>query len=221
MIQTEMQAPSGRMPTRVKICGITREQDASCAAIAGADAIGIVFYPPSSRFVSDLILARDIVLAAGPLVTVVGLFVDADPQDIDKILASVPLNLIQFHGGEKNIECERFGRPFIKALRMKDRLDVDAAMASYPSASGFLLDTYVSGSPGGTGQVFDWERVPSKPAKPIILAGGLDEHNVHKAVQIASPYGVDVSGGVEAQPGIKSHKKINAFIKRAKGETHE
>ncbi|MFL0799918.1 MAG: phosphoribosylanthranilate isomerase [Agarilytica sp.] len=209
------------MPTRVKICGITREQDADFAAAAGADAIGLVFYPPSSRFVSDLVMARDIALAAGPLVTVVGLFVDAEPQEVDKVLATVPLNLMQFHGGEQNTECERFGRPFIKALRMKDKLDVDAVMASYPSASGFLLDTYVSGSPGGTGQVFDWERVPSLPVKPIILAGGLDENNVHKAVQVASPYGVDVSGGVEAQPGIKSHEKINAFIKRAKEETHE
>ncbi len=221
MIQTGMNAQSESMPTRVKICGITREQDASCAATAGANAIGIVFYPPSSRFVSDLVLARDVALAVGPLVTVVGLFVDAEPQDVEKVLAAVPLNLMQFHGGEKNSECERFGRPFIKALRMKDSLDVGVAMASYPSASGFLLDTYVSGSPGGTGQVFDWERVPSQPAKPIILAGGLDENNVHKAVQVALPYGVDVSGGVEVQPGIKSHEKINAFIKRAKGETHE
>ncbi len=216
-----MSAQSEGMSTRVKICGITREEDANCAAAAGADAIGIVFYPPSSRFVSDLVLARDIALSVGPLVTVVGLFVDALPQDVEKVLTGVPLNLIQFHGGEKNSECECFGRPFIKALRMKGGLDVGALMASYPSASGFLLDTYVSGSPGGTGQVFDWERVPRRPAKPIILAGGLDENNVHKAVQVASPYGVDVSGGVEAQPGIKSHEKINAFIKKARGETHE
>ncbi len=219
MKQTEMKAQL-ELPTRVKICGITRVQDARYAAGSGADAIGIVFYPPSSRFVSDLVLARDIALAVGPLVTVVGLFVDAVPQDIEKTLAEVPLNLLQFHGGEQNADCERFGRPFIKALRMKESIEVEAVMASYPSASGFLLDTYVSGSPGGTGQVFDWERVPSRPAKPIILAGGLDEHNVHEAVQIASPHAVDVSGGVEAQPGIKSYEKINAFIKSAKGVSH-
>lgn len=206
---------------RVKICGITQVDDARFCAQVGADAIGIVFYPPSSRYVADLSLARDIALAAGPLVTVVGLFVNASHSEVEQVLKQVPLNLMQFHGDETEADCQAFGRPFIKALRMKDDIDVEARMADYTGASGFLLDTYVKGAPGGTGQTFNWDRVPQTSSRSIILAGGLTPENVGHAVNAASPYAVDVSGGVESAPGIKSHEKIRAFISKAKGDSQK
>ncbi len=152
---------------------------------------------------------------------VVGLFVNARANDIEQVLAAVPLNVIQFHGDESEQACKAYGRPYIKALRMKDGLDIAARVSEYESASGFLLDTYVKGEPGGTGQAFNWDRVPHNAAKPIVVAGGLTPGNVEQAVRTASPYAVDVSGGVESAPGIKSHEKINAFIRKAKGDSHK
>ncbi len=206
---------------RVKICGITRPEDAHCAASAGADAIGLVFYPPSSRYLSDLVLAREVASAAGPFTTVVALFVDAEPEQIELVLAHVPIHVLQFHGAEKEDACRRYSRPFIKALRMKAGVDVTAQINDFPSASGILLDTYVSGAPGGTGKVFDWGRVPTDADKPIIVAGGLDAGNVRQAVLKTAPYGVDVSGGVEDHPGIKNNELMKAFIHEAKGEFYE
>lgn len=206
---------------RVKICGITRPEDAVCAVNAGADAIGLVFYPPSSRYVGDLILARDVAMAAGPFTTVVALFVDAEPDDIERVVSQVPIQLLQFHGNEVEKDCTRYARPYIKALRMTPDLDVNKQIAAYPSASGFLLDAYVSGSPGGTGKKFDWARVPKNSSTPIIVAGGLDAENVRQAVLETKPYGVDVSGGVEERPGIKNKQLLSAFIGEAKGEFYE
>lgn len=202
--------------TRVKICGITRVEDARIAVAAGADAIGLVFYPPSPRNIDDLELARRIAEQAGPFVSVVALFVDPQADFVTRVLSSVNVTLLQFHGSETENLCHRFGRPYIKALRMKPDMDVSAAMNAYRSASGILLDTYREGVPGGTGEVFDWARVPQEPVKPVIVAGGLTPANVADAIKNTQPYAVDVSGGVEQAPGIKSDGKIRAFIAAAR-----
>ncbi len=208
--------------TRVKICGITRPEDAEFAAQTGADAIGMVFYEKSARFVSDLALAREIAEAAGPFTSVVALFVNAEPAEIEHVLTSVPVQLLQFHGDELPEQCDVYERPYVKAIRMRPDIDVIAEFTRYKKASGFLLDTYVKGSPGGTGECFNWDRFPSnsastaQPLPHLVLAGGLTPENVDKAIAATSPYAVDVSGGVEVQPGIKDHQKIKAFITKAK-----
>ena len=201
---------------RVKICGITRVEDALAAAAAGADAIGLVFYAKSPRAV-DIEQARAILAALPPFVTSVGLFVDAERSELERILASVPLDLLQFHGDESVQQCEAFGRPYIKALRVKAGDDIAAQVARYPSAQGILLDAYVEGVPGGTGEAFDWSLIPQALSKPLILAGGLRPDNVAEAVSRVRPYAVDVSGGVEASKGVKDVEKVDAFIRAARG----
>ena len=201
---------------RVKICGITRVEDALAAAAAGADAIGLVFYAKSPRAV-DIEQARAILAALPPFVTTVGLFVDAERSELERILASVPLDLLQFHGDESVQQCEAFGRPYIKALRVKAGDDIAAQVARYPSAQGILLDAYVEGVPGGTGEAFDWSLIPQTLSKPLILAGGLRPDNVAEAVSRVRPYAVDVSGGVEASKGVKDVEKVDAFIRAARG----
>lgn len=201
---------------RVKICGITRIEDALAAAAAGADAIGLVFYAKSPRAV-DIEQAREILAALPPFVTSVGLFVDAERSELERILASVPLDLLQFHGDESVQQCEAFGRPYIKALRVKAGDDIAAQVARYPSAQGILLDAYVEGVPGGTGEAFDWSLIPQALSKPLILAGGLRPDNVAEAVSRVRPYAVDVSGGVEASKGVKDVEKVGAFIRAARG----
>jgi phosphoribosylanthranilate isomerase len=200
---------------RSKICGITRIEDALAAVEAGADAIGFVFYAKSPRAVS-VQQARAIIQALPPFVTTVGLFVNASRCELGEILDAVPLDLLQFHGDEVAEDCERWHRPYIKALRVKAGDDIAAAVDAYPSASGVLLDTYVEGVPGGTGEAFDWSLIPQALSKPLILAGGLTPENVADAVARVKPYAVDVSGGVEASKGIKDHAKIRAFIKAVK-----
>ncbi|MEJ2609939.1 MAG: phosphoribosylanthranilate isomerase [Candidatus Thiodiazotropha sp.] len=199
------------MRTRIKICGITREQDGVMASRLGADAIGLVFYAPSPRAVT-LSQAKAIVKSLPPFVTVVGLFVNEERSTIEQIIKEVPLDLLQFHGDESAKACCGFGRPWTKAVRMKDDLDLAAVVQEYADASGLLLDTYQAGVPGGTGQVFDWKRIPEFLAGKIILAGGLSVDNVERAVTQLHPYAVDVSGGVEASKGIKDAAKIKAFI---------
>lgn len=201
---------------RVKICGITRVEDALAAVAAGADAIGLVFYAGSPRAV-DVVQARRILAVLPPFVTSVGLFVDIPRAELEGILDSVPLDLLQFHGSESVEQCEGFNRPYIKALRVKAGDDISAAIDRYPSARGILLDTYVEGVPGGTGAVFDWSLVPQVASKPLILAGGLHPDNVAAAVAQVRPYAVDVSGGVEADKGIKDAARIAAFIRAARG----
>ncbi len=210
-----MSSSSTDFSTRVKICGITSVQDALQAVQAGADAIGLVFYPPSPRWV-DAQTAQRIACAVGPFVTVVGLFVDAEVAAVESILQTVPLQVLQFHGGESEDYCRSFGRPYLKALRMKPGLDVDAAIERYPGAVGILLDAYRKGVPGGTGETFDWQRVPRRSQRNIVLAGGLNPDNVLAALEQTDVYGVDVSGGVEAQPGRKDFDKVAAFVRRAK-----
>ena len=200
---------------RIKICGLTRVADALMACEAGADAIGLVFYPPSSRYIEPA-RAAEIVRALPPFVQSVGLFVNPQPADVERTLAQVELDLLQFHGNEPAAMCSTFARPYIKAVAMRDGLDVNAIMAQHTQARGFLLDAYHPDKPGGTGEVFDWQRFPQRADKPLILAGGLTEANVAEAVRQCRPYAVDVSGGVESAPGKKSADKVFAFIKKAR-----
>lgn len=200
------------MRVRSKICGITRVEDALAAVEAGADAIGLVFYARSPRAVS-VEQAVAIVQALPPFVTSVGLFVNMPREQLQALLAQVPLDLLQFHGDESPADCEGFARPYIKALRVRVGEDVAATMAPYAGARGILLDTFVEGVPGGTGAAFDWSLVPQGVSRPIILAGGLDASNVASAIRQVRPYAVDVSGGVEASKGIKDASKIRAFVR--------
>ncbi len=201
---------------RSKICGITRVEDALAAAEAGADAIGLVFYPKSPRAVS-IQQARAIIAALPPFVTTVGLFVNASRCELGEILDAVPLDLLQFHGDESPDDCAGFHRPWIKALRVRPGDDLQAACRLYQGASGILLDAYVAGVPGGTGEVFDWSLIPQGLSKPVILAGGLTPGNVAEAIGQVRPYAVDVSGGVEAAKGIKDAARIQAFIQAVQG----
>lgn len=196
---------------RSKICGITRVEDALAAAEAGADAIGLVFYAKSPRAVS-VQQARAIVAALPPFVTSVGLFVDASRCELGEILDAVPLDLLQFHGDETPDECDHYGRPYIKALRVKPGDDIAAQVARYANARGVLLDTFVPGIPGGTGEAFDWSLVPAQLSKSVILAGGLTAANVAQAIGQVRPFAVDISGGVESAKGIKDAAKIHAFM---------
>ncbi len=198
------------MPTRIKICGITRVEDGLAAARLGADAIGLVFYAPSPRAV-DAVRAAEICAALPPFVTSVGLFVDPGEDEVRAVLARVPLDLLQFHGDESPEFCRQFGRPYIKAIRMRDDIDLFAERARYAEARGLLLDTYRPGVPGGTGEAFNWDRIPAELAGQIVLAGGLEPANVAAAVAQVRPYAVDVSGGVEASKGIKDAAKMAAF----------
>lgn len=201
---------------RSKICGITRIEDALVAAAAGADAIGFVFYEKSPRAVT-VEQAQRIVAALPPFVTTVGLFVNAGRKVLREVLASVPLDVLQFHGDESQADCEGHGRPYIKALRVRAGDDIAAQVAQYASASGILLDTFVDGVPGGTGEAFDWALVPHDLPKPVILAGGLSPENVRAAISSVRPYAVDVSGGVEASKGIKDAGKVRSFIREVRG----
>lgn len=180
--------------------------------MSGADAIGLVFYAPSPRAVTP---AQAAVIAAAlpPFVARVGLFVDAQPREIEAVLAELHLDLLQFHGMETEADCRRFGRPYLKAISMKPGCDVAAALRAYPSAAGFLLDAYHPALPGGSGAVFDWERIPAQRDRPIVLAGGLTPDNVIEAVRRVRPYAVDVSSGVEAAKGIKDPDKMAEFIR--------
>ncbi len=182
------------------------------AARLGADAIGLVFYPKSPRAVSAD-QARAILRALPPFVTSVGLFVDAAPAEIERVLAAVPLDLLQFHGDEAAEDCRAHGRPYLKALRMGAGVDLSALARPYDDAAGILVDSFVEGVPGGTGQTFDWARLPARLPRPLVLAGGLNPDNVAAAIKQTRPWAVDVSGGVESAPGIKDAAKIAAFIR--------
>jgi phosphoribosylanthranilate isomerase len=190
------------------------------ASHLGADAIGLVFYPPSSRAVS-LAQAKAIVKCLPPFVTVVGLFVNEKKSSIEHILSEVSISLLQFHGDETPKECDCFSRPWIKALRMREDIDLMVQAKRYTAASGLLLDTYQAGVPGGTGKTFDWSRIPPSLMDKVILAGGLDSQNVVTAVRQLHPYAVDVSGGVERSKGIKDATKIEAFIAGVKRGENE
>lgn len=199
------------MRTRVKVCGITREEDALVAVAAGVDALGFVFYAPSPRNVSIEQAAR-IIAKIPAFVSSTALFVNADRKEIDSVISSTKIDLLQFHGDEDPSFCESFRRPYIKALRMRDGLDVLSLASTYHSARAILLDAYVEGIPGGTGSSFDWQRIPAQLSSRIVLAGGLDADNVAEAIRQTNAYAVDVSGGVEAAKGIKDANKIRCFM---------
>jgi len=201
--------------TRVKICGITRVQDAATVVEAGADALGLVFYPKSPRHVT-LEQARRIARAVAPFVTVTGLFVNAPTDLVREALANVPLGLLQFHGQETNEQCNCFGLPFIKSIAMQSETDLLSLVSAYPDASGFLLDAWQPEIHGGGGVAFDWQQVPEAIHVPIILAGGLTPANVTTAIRLVKPYAVDVSTGVERDKGIKSREKIEAFMREVR-----
>lgn len=205
--------------TRVKICGITRVEDALAAARSGADAIGLVFYEHSPRYVS-LAQAAQLAAALPPFVTVVGLFVNAEAAFVREALAHVSLDLLQFHGDETPEYCAQFGKPYIKAIRVKTGVDLLQCASDFRSAQGLLLDAHVDGVPGGTGTGFDRTLIPKQLPLPVILSGGLDTENVAAAIKQVQPYAVDVSSGVEAAmgiaKGIKDAAKIAAFINEVK-----
>jgi phosphoribosylanthranilate isomerase len=201
--------------TRVKICGITRIEDALGAAEAGADAVGFVFHAPSARAVTPD-TARAMALALPPFISRVGLFVDAEPETVATILAIVPLDLLQFHGNECRADCAAFGRPYLKAVPMAEDADPVAYMETYPDAAGYLLDSHGNGRMGGTGKTFDWKRIPRDLRHCLVLAGGLNPDNVAEAVRRVRPWAVDVSTGVEARPGIKDPARMQAFVNEVK-----
>ena len=203
------------MAVRVKICGITRLQDLHAACDAGADALGFVFYEKSPRHVT-LASAAALLRELPPFVQSVGLFVNAEPAFIESVLQAVPLDLLQFHGDETPADCARFGRPYIKAVRVNRETDLLKCAADFDAACGLLLDAYVPGVPGGTGERFDWTLIPTNLPKPVILSGGLTPGNVAEAVQRVRPWAVDVSSGVEVSKGIKDAHKIAQFIAKAK-----
>ena len=199
------------MRTRVKICGITNLDDALSAVKSGCDALGFVFYAKSPRAVTPE-QAAEIISNVPAFVTSVALFVNESSEVVNQVIAKTDIDLLQFHGDESAEFCSSFSRPYIKALRMKPELDLTTQFETYASSQGILLDAYTPGIPGGTGEMFDWSRIPSDLATHIILAGGLSAANVANAIAEVSPYAVDVSGGVEASKGIKDSKKMIDFM---------
>jgi phosphoribosylanthranilate isomerase len=206
---------TGVMSTAVKICGITRIEDAQAAAGCGAHALGLVFYDKSPRAVS-VAQARAIVDSVPPFVTLVGLFVDPEKTWVNDVIKALPLNLLQFHGDEPPEFCAQFGLPYIKALRVREQMDLLQYAVRYSGARGILLDAYVEGRHGGTGLAFDWYKVPKELHLPVILSGGLTPQNVGEAIRIVRPWAVDVSSGVEARKGVKDAQKIAAFMQRVR-----
>lgn len=201
------------MRVRVKICGVTRVEDALTAVNYGADAIGLVFYASSPRNV-QISQAIEIADSIPAFVSVVGLFVDAEPAFIQAVTSQVKLDLLQFHGNESPAQCASYAMPFIKAIRVKPDTNLVQCENDFSAAKALLLDTYTEGVAGGTGHVFDWRLIPENLSKPIILAGGLNAENVAQAIDQVKPYAVDVSGGVELTKGIKDAAKIAAFMQQ-------
>lgn len=197
--------------TRVKICGFTQPRDALVASELGVDAIGLVFYPPSPRNV-DLEKAAAISQSVPAFVTLVALFVDPDRAFVEEVIKLVGIDLIQFHGNEPAEFCGSFSVPYIKAVRMHDEVDLAEIEKEYAGAKGILLDAWHPTEKGGTGEQFDWERIPDDFKLPIILAGGLTPENVELAIETAQPFAVDLSSGVEQSKGIKDHAKMARLL---------
>ncbi len=200
------------MPTRIKICGITRIEDALRAAELGTDALGLIFYEGSPRHVTPA-QAAGIARALPPFVTTVGLFVNPSRDVVRAVLDEVPLDLLQFHGAEEPAFCASFERPYIKAIAAAPGVDLLQSGTVFEQARGILIDAYVPGAHGGTGVTADWTRIPRPFPKPIVLAGGLHPGNVSGAVRTVRPWAVDVSSGVEAAKGVKDHDKMTAFVR--------
>ena len=200
------------MPTRIKICGITRIEDALTATRLGADAIGFIFWPKSARFISPA-KAREIVDELPPFVSAVGVYVDPEEGWVEESSNIARLSLLQFHGDESPEFCDQFSLPYIKALRVREGVDLLQYEDWYSSARGLLLDTYTEGMPGGTGDTFNWDLIPQGLTVPLILSGGLHPGNVTMAIKRVQPWAVDVSSGVESAKGIKDAEKIADFMR--------
>ncbi|MCU0973076.1 MAG: phosphoribosylanthranilate isomerase [Burkholderiales bacterium] len=200
------------MPVAVKICGITRVEDALAAAHAGAHALGFIFHPPSPRNI-DVPRAQAIVRALPPFITTVGVFVDPDRAIVEAVIKEIRLGVLQFHGDEDPVFCARFGMPYMKAVRVRRDLDLLQYTSVFRAAQALLLDAFVPGSHGGTGQTFDWSLIPPALPVPVVLSGGLDAANVATAIRRVRPWAVDVSSGVEIDKGIKDAAKIAAFMR--------
>jgi phosphoribosylanthranilate isomerase len=204
------------MRTRVKVCGITRPEDGRMAAEAGADAIGLVFYPPSPRFLS-IERAVEIRDALPPFVQAVALFVNPDAAQVAQVIGRVKPSLLQFHGEERPAFCEEFSVPYVKACRVREGVDLLEYLRPFSRASAWLLDSHVA-EYGGVGERFDWSLAPAQRERPLILSGGLTPGNVREAIRRVRPWGVDVSSGVESAKGIKDAGKIAAFIAEVRNE---
>ena len=200
------------MTTRVKVCGITRVEDGLAAARVGVDAVGFVFYPPSPRYVAPE-RARDITATLPPFVSTVGLFVDADAATVAATLQVIRLDYLQFHGAESPEFCAQFDVPFLKAVRVKPGVDLLQYAITFSAAKALLLDAFVAGMHGGTGQGFDWQLIPLNMPIAVILSGGLAPGNIAEAVRTVRPWAVDVSSGVEAKKGVKDAEKIEQFMR--------
>jgi phosphoribosylanthranilate isomerase len=198
------------LKTRIKICGLTREEDVDAAVAAGADAIGFVFHPPSPRFVTPQ-RAAELARRIPPFVAVVGLFVNATPETVLAACHALPIGILQFHGDEEAAYCRQFARPYLRAARVRPGLDLLEFAGAFPDARGLLLDAFVAGY-GGGGEVFDWTLIPPDLPGFLVLSGGLTASNVGSAIARVRPVAVDVSSGVETGKGIKDHSKIAAFV---------
>ena len=206
--------------TRTKICGITCAGDAELAVACGADALGLVFYAPSPRAV-DIEQSRDILRAVPPFVSIVALFVDEAEDRVRRIQGELGVDLLQFHGDETPSYCESFAQPYLKAVRVRPDMDLVEHCAAYESARGVLLDSWQDGVPGGTGKTFDWTLAEARLPLPVVLAGGLNATNVGTAIARVRPAAVDVSGGVESEPGRKDGRKVAEFIAAVRAADHE
>jgi phosphoribosylanthranilate isomerase len=203
------------LTTKVKICGITNTEDALAAVDAGADAIGMVFYRDSKRYIEPA-RAQEIVAAVGPFVSTVGLFVNEQVGVVERVLRTTGIQMAQLHGDEGAAYCDQLAVSYIKAIRMAPGVEPHQAMAGFPQAKAFLFDAWQPDQYGGTGTCFDWHRMVNIEDRPAILAGGLTVDNVREAVALTEPYAVDVSGGVEISPGRKDKLLMERFINAAK-----
>lgn len=205
---------------RIKMCGMTREEDIRYAVSLGVDAIGLIFYPGSSRYVT-IEHARSIVRDLPPFVDVVAVVVNPLQTDLEDIISEIPVQWIQFHGDEPPEFCARFRKPYIKSVAALSTQLIEQSMKLHKSASAILLDTPSLTQRGGVGRVFDWDVIPEKRNKPVILAGGLDALNVKRAVSLTRPYAVDVCSGIETAPGIKDHGQMLEFVNALRGDDYE
>ena len=204
------------MRVRIKICGLTRPEDARCASGLGVDAIGLNFYPPSPRFLG-VSAARAVRASIPPFVSTVAVFVNPGADEVRRVMGEVGVDMLQFHGTEPTRFCEQFGLPYLKAIGMREGVDLAGAVREYPSAAAWLLDVHDTEKWGGTGRTFDWSAVKGTFDRPIVLAGGLAPQNVEDAIRRVRPFAVDVCGGVESAGGIKDESMLAAFVERVEG----
>ena len=199
------------MRTRVKVCGITKKEDALLAADLGVDALGFVFYKDSPRYI-DPGKVGEITSALHPFILRVGLFVNSNEDVVRDSIKKSKINFLQFHGDESEKYCNQFNLPYIKSISMKDGVNLLECCSEYRSASALLLDTYNKKLKGGTGEVFDWKKIPNNLSSPLIIAGGLNPENIENLIKLVNPFCVDVSGGVEINKGIKDKEKMKKFM---------